>query len=245
MTEETVPPARMSEFDRLVGVLFDPQPAFADIAARPGGWWVPLLLLVVLVVGFTFAFTQHVGWEHFMREQIEASPRTRDLSAEQKEQIIEQQLRFVPIFGYLGGALSWPVIALVVAGVFLFVFNVLLGSQLIFRPVFSITCYACLPFALHTILALVVLFLQDPADFDLQNPVASNLGAFLDPSSSPRWLVSLGSSIDLFTIWTLLLLATGFSVAVRKLSWSKAFTWVAATWGVWLVVKTGWVWIWS
>ncbi|MFQ5928027.1 MAG: hypothetical protein ACE5MH_11415, partial [Terriglobia bacterium] len=64
-------------------------------------------------------------------------------------------------------------------------------------------------------------------------------------STTPAWLVSLGSSLDLFSVWSLLLLATGFSVAARKISWSKACTWVVVTWVVWLVVKTGWVWIWS
>lgn len=244
MSEEAVVPREMSEFDRLIGVLFDPKPAFADVVARPR-WWVPLVLLIVLSVGYIFAFTQHVGWEGFMREKIETSPRTQQMSAEQREQIIQQQLRWAPTIGYVFGGLSWVVITLVVAGAFLFVFNLLLGAQLSFRPVFGVTCYSMLPFALATLLAGAVMFLKEPAQFDLENPLASNLGAFLDPTTAPAWLLSLGRSIDLFNIWVLLLLASGLSAAARKVSWSKALTWVVATWVVWLVVKSGWAWIWS
>ena len=102
-----------------------------------------------------------------------------------------------------------------------------------------------LPQVFGILLAIVVLFLKDPAEFDLRNSVASNLAVFLDPDTTPAWLLGLAGSLDLFVFWPLLLLATGFSVAARKLSWSKSFTWVVATWAVWVAVKCGWIWIWS
>lgn len=244
MSEETtVQP--MGEFDRLVGALFDPKPAFADIASRPARWWVPLLLLALLSLVFTFAYTKRVGWERFLREQIESSPRTQDLPAEQREEIIQTQVRWAPMFGYVFGTVYWAVVSLVAAGAFLFIFNVLLGSQLSFRQVFSITCYSLLPMVLGGGIALLLLFLKHPAQFDLNNPVASNLGVFLDPNTTPKWLLSLATSFDLFSLWVLALLATGFCVGARKISWSKSAAWVGATWAVWLLLKTGWVWIWT
>lgn len=235
---ETSPEPSLSEFDRLVGVLFDPKATFPDIAARPRHWWVPLLLLVLLAVTFTFAISQRVGWGPLVRQQIEASPRAAQLPAEQKEQIIQQQTRLAPIFAYIFGPLAWPFITLVLSGVFLFVLNVLLGTQLTFKPVFTVTAYSMLPNFVGGVVAMVVLFLKRPADFNIQNPVASNIGAFLDPNTTPAWLVSLASSIDIFTIWALLLLATGYSAA-RKLAWGKVFTWVVAVWVVYVVAKSG------
>lgn len=234
----------MGEFDRLIGVLFDPNPAFADVAQRPR-WWVPLVALILIALVITIAFGQRVGWERFMRQQIESSPRTQQLTPEQREQIIEQQLRFVPFFSYGGALLGWPVIVLIVSAAYLFVFNVLLGTQLPFKQVFGVTSYAMLPNAIAGIAALAVMFLKEPADFNLENPLVSNLGAFLDPNSAPRWLVSVGSSIDVFVVWCLLLLATGYAAAARKLAWSKAFTWVVATWVLWLALKGAAIWIFS
>lgn len=245
MNQETPAAEPMGQFDRLAGALFDPKPAFADIAARPGGWWLPLVLLVVSTVGFVFAFTQHVGWERFMRQELAQSEQVQQMSVEQQEQILEQQLQFVPLVAHIQSVLAWPIVTLAVGGVFIFVFNVLLGSQLSFRQVYAIVCYGFLPQVLGGVLATGVMFLKDPAEFDLQNPVASNLGVFLDPSTDPAWLISLLGSVDAFSIWVLLLLATGFSAAARKIAWSKAFTWVVLTWVLFVAVKGAWAWIWS
>lgn len=245
MAEPAAAAPPLSELDRLTGVLFDPKPAFADIAARPQGWWLPLLLVTLLVLGFVVAFSQRVGWERFLRQQMQSNSRLMELPTERREEILQQQLRFVPIFAHVQAGLAFAVIAVVVAGAFLFVFNVLLGAQMNFRQVFTVTCYGLLPQALGTALATVMVFVKDPADFDLEHPLASNVGAFLDPNTAPKWLVSLASSLDLFSVWTLLLLATGFAAAARKISWSKAFTWVVATWMLWLVVKSTAVWIFS
>lgn len=245
MGETSATPQPMSELDRLIGVLFDPRPAFTDIVARGGRWWLPLALLVALALGITWAFTERVGWERFIREQIAASPRAQQLTPEQREQAIEQQIRIAPYFGAASAVAGWPVVTLIVAGGFLFVFNVLGGAEIEFRRVYDVTCYSMLPLVLPGLLALALLFIKDPADFDLQNPVASNVGAFLDPGAVPAWLVSVANSVDLFVIWVLLVLATGFSAAGRRLSWAKAFRTVLATWVLWLVAKGGWSWIWS
>jgi hypothetical protein len=245
MSAPAAPLEPMGHLDRVIGTLLDPKLAFADLAARPTGWWLPLALLMVVTVGFIFAFTQRVGWERFMRQQMEQNPRVQQMPVEQREQILQQQLRFVPAISHIQGAVAWPLITLVTGGVFLFVFNILLGGQLTFRQVYAVVCYGNLPHGLGAVLALVVMFIKDPADFDLQNPVASNLGAFLDPTTTPKWLVSAAGSVDLFSAWVVLLLATGFAAAARKISWSKSFTWVVITWLLWVVVKSGASWIFS
>jgi hypothetical protein len=229
----------MSEFARMTGILFDPKPAFADIAARPR-WWAPMVLLIVLAMGFTFAYSQRVGWERFMRQTIESSPRTQNLTVEQREQAIAMQTKIASIFGYVGAAVAIPIYMLVVAGVMLLVFNTMLSAGLRFRKVFGITCYASLTGVVGTALAILVMFLKNPEDFNLRNPTAFNVGAFLDPQTTPKWLQAAGGSLDLFTIWTILLLATGLSVAARKVSWGSALAAVIGPWIVWIAVKSIW-----
>lgn len=135
-------------------------------------------------------------------------------------------------------------LALVVAGAFLFVFNILAGSQLSFRSVFAVTCYSYLPFVVATLLAMGLMFVQAPEEFDLQNPVFSNPGVFFDPVESPV-LLALTKSFDLFVLWVLVLLATGLSAAGRRLSWGKAFTWVVITWLLFVIGRVGWAAVWS
>ena len=242
VTEE---PAPLSQFDRLFGALFDPQPAFADIAARPRGWWAPLLILIVLSAIFLGAFSQRVGWEQVLRQQTESNEQFQQLPVERQEEILQQQLAIVPYFAYVGVVLNPTILALFIAGVMLFVFNVMLGNQIRFLQSFSLTCYALLPNAVKAVVILPVLFLKDPRDFDLQNPIASNLGVFLSPDTFPAWLISLGASLDVFNLWSLALLAVGFSAAGRRLAWGRALGWILAAWNLYLMAKVGWVWIFS
>jgi hypothetical protein len=230
---------QMGELARLSGVVWSPGTAFRDIAARPR-WWPPLVLLIVMSLAFTYTFTKRVGWERFMRQQIETSSRTQNLTAEQKEQAIAMQAPYAGIFAYAAIIVGFPFMATMTAGVFLFVFRTLLGAELSFRHVFAIVCYSWVPLLFGSVMALAVMLLKNPEEFDLQYPTLTNIGAFLDPASTPKWLLSLGTSIDVFTLWVLALLATGLSVASRKISWSTSFAYVLGTWAVYVLVKMGW-----
>jgi hypothetical protein len=117
----------------------------------------------------------------------------------------------------------------------------MIGAPLQFKQMFAISAYAMLPGLLFTILAIVVMFLKNPEDFNLQNPLFFNIGAAMEPPpNTGKFLYSLASSIDLFTFWTILLLATGISVAARKVPFSKAVIAVATPWIIWVLVKSAW-----
>src|SRR5437868_9843608 len=233
-------PEKMGELGRLTGVIWSPGTAFQDIAARPR-FWPPLVLIVLMSLIFTYSFTQRVGWESFFRHQFETNTRMQQMPADQREQLLTQQVKWAPIFAYAASVVMTPVGAVIVAGVFLFVFRILLGAELKFRPVFAVVCYAMLPLVLSTLMALAVMFLKEPSEFDLQYPTLTNIGAFLDPLTTPKWLLSLGTSIDIFTLWILALLATGLAVAAaRKISFASSLTAVAGTWAVYVLLKMGW-----
>ncbi len=229
----------MSELARLTGVVWSPESAFSDIAARPR-WWPPLVILVLASLVFTYTFTQRVGWERFFRQQAETNSKIRDLPADQKEQTIATQIRVGPGIAYGGVVVGFPFMAAVTAGVFLALFRTVFGAQVSFRQAFAIVCYSWIPLLFGSIMALAVMLLKNPEEFDLNYPTLTNIGAFLEPASTPKWLLSLGTSIDIFTIWTLVLLATGFAAAGRKISWGSSFAGVMGTWAVYVLVKMGW-----
>jgi len=232
--------APMSEVSRITGAFLDPKKAFADIAARPR-WYVPIILMVAMALAFTYLYTTHVGWEHYMRQTLENNQRMQQMDAQQRENIIQQQTKYAPIFGYVFSAVGIPVSALVMAGVVLLMAKMMGAASLTYRQMFAITSYAMLPGLISGILAIVVMFLKDPEQFNLQNPIAFNLGAFLEPPpGTGKALYSLATSIDLFSFWSILLLAVGITVAVRKFPFSKALMAVVLPWALWVVVKAGW-----
>lgn len=228
----------MNEVSRLAGVLFNPRPAFTDIAAYPR-WWVPVLLLCLVSFALTYTTGHRVGWERIVRQQAKIDPHVQQMPAEQQEQVIQRQTRAAKIVLPAVNVIQWPLILLVAAGAYWAVFRLRLGLELTFPQAFAVTSYAYFPFVLALLLALAVVLSRDPTS--LQNPPMPNLGALLKPKTTPAWLMSLATSVGVFPIWVLVLLATGFSTAAKGLSWSKAFIWVVTLWVVWLLVKTGWI----
>ncbi len=228
----------MGEFARLSGVIFEPGKAFQDISTHTR-WWPPVAIIIVLSLVFVYAFSQRVGFERSIRQQLESSPRTQNMDAAQREQAVAMGMKFAPALAYAGSILATPISLLVVAGVFLLIFRSFLGAEITFRQVFAVCCYSFIPFIFATIMGFAVMMLKDPEQFDVQNASPSNIGAFLDATTTPKWLYSLATSIDAFTLWVLALLATGLSVASRKISWSTSFTWVVGTWAIWVLLKMG------
>lgn len=226
----------MSEPARLAAVFFDPARAFADIAARPR-WWVPLLISVFVALAFVTAYSQRIGWERYLERVLEANPRIESLTAEQRQLIVERQAGLAATFGYVGAVAGSAVSLVVIAGVLLFAANVILGAAATFRQTFAFTCYGFLPNVLGNLLGILMMFLKHPDDFDLENPTALNIGAWLDPQQTPKWLLAAAGSIDLFSIWVLLLLALGLSSTARNVSYRKALAVVVALWFVWIVLK--------
>ena len=97
-----------------------------------------------------------------------------------------------------------------------------------------------MPGVIFTALAIAVMFMKPPDDFNLQNPLVFNPGAFMDPTTTSKFLYSLASALDLFTIWTLLLIGIGLKAAGgRKLSMGGAMTAVFLPWVLFILCAAG------
>ncbi len=232
----------ISPIGRIIGVFFSPKATFEDIVRKPS-WVLPVVLLTLLSIGVSFAINQRINWREFMSQQIEKSPQAASMSAEQKEQRIEGGAKFSPAFTYCVGLLG-PILGVLVVGLVMWgAYNLLGGANTNFATSFAITAYAFMTGLLSSILFILVLYLKPYGTVDLENPVATNLAAVL-PDDSAKWLVALLKSIDIFTFWTLILLAVGFAAtSPKKLKGSKAFTIAFSVWAVYVVCRVGGAWI--
>jgi hypothetical protein len=180
-----------------------------------------------------------------MSQQIEKSPRPAQMSAEQKQQQIEGGAKFSPVFTYGIGLLGPILGALVVSLVMWGAYTLLGGASTNFGTAFSITSHAFLTGLVSSPLFILILYLKPYGTADLENPIAANLAAFL-PEESAKWLVALCKSVDIFTFWTLILLAIGFAaVNPKKLRGSKTYTVAFTVWTAFVVLRVGWAFIFS
>jgi hypothetical protein len=234
----------ISAVGRVIGVFFSPKATFEDIARRPS-WALPVVLLTLLSFCVSFAINQRINWREFMSQQIEKSSQSANMSPEQKEQRIEGGAKFSPPFTYVIGVLGPTIFVLVVALVMWGAYNLLAGANTNFATAFAITSHAALTGLVNSLLFILVLYLKPAGTVDLENPVATNLAAFL-PEESAKWLVKLLNSIDIISFWTLILLATGFAATnPKKLRGSKAFIIAFSVWAVYVVCRVGSAWIFS
>jgi hypothetical protein len=220
----------------LANLWFDPGGVFRQVARTPR-WYVPLLLITVAAMIYLAVFSSHVGWETFIRHEIDSNPRLESMPLEQREKVVEMQMKFAPIFGYVGTATGIATTAAVIAAVLLIVFKYMLGGTCGFGQALGVVSWSMLPGLLHTAAGILVMMLLPPAEFDLKNPVGVNIGYYLG-STSPAWMKSLLTSIDFFSLWTILLLATGMSTVTGK-SWGASLVAVLIPWSVYVVIKTG------
>ncbi len=226
----------MSEGARLAGVFFEPKKAFADIAARPR-WIVPLILLIVTSFGVAMLYNQKGVLRISAQQQMANNPQITQLPPDQRAQREETAMKFATIIAYcipIFVPLSYLVMTLVLWAIV----SGILSAPVRFGQVFAVVTYAQLPSLIMSILIVIVLQLKNVADFNVQNPLMFNPGAFMDPQTSPKFIYSLAGSLDLFVIWTLLLVATGLKAAAgKRISFGGALFAVMLPWAVIILGK--------
>ena len=236
--------AAISPFGRIIGVFFSPKPTFEDIVRKPS-WLLPVILLTIFSIAVSFSINQRINWREFIGQQMEKNPQAAQLSAEQKEQRMEAGAKFTAPFTYAIGLLG-PICAVLIVGVVMWgAYNLLGGANTNFLTSLAITSHAFLTGLVSSVLFILILYLKPYGTADLENPVAANVAAFL-PEDSAKWLVALCKSVDIFTFWTLILLAIGFAATnPKKLKGGKAFSIAFSVWAAYVVLRTGWAFIFS
>jgi hypothetical protein len=223
-----------SALARVAGVFASPGPTFAAIARRPS-WWLPLIICAVVSIAATAAVLPRIDFESVIRERIAARGST--MPEDRIEQIVATQKRLSGL-GYVWAALAPGIIALVVGTVLLLAFKAF-GWDLRFKQAFGVTSHALLPtigVSMLLIFFATRLDLVNPAD--LGDVSHSNLGFLVDRHANPA-LHSLAGSLDVFGIWTLILLVIGFSAAAN-VTRRKAATLIGSLWGILVLGKAAW-----
>jgi hypothetical protein len=228
-------PEPLSQIERVVDVFISPAKTFYDIL-RDSSWWLPWLLGVVITLCFGLAIQQKIGWEKTYNTILQQGSQSQldrmsQLSpAEQANQkavgakFVEYIFWGTPVLGLLFAAIA--------SGVLLLTINFGLGGKATFPQMLAVWFYGTLPYAIQGILAIITVFAGlDPDAFNLKNPVGTNVGYFL-PLDSPKWLIALGTSIDVLTIWVLILLTLGCAIVGKVKKGSAGL----AVWGWWVLV---------
>jgi hypothetical protein len=225
--------------DQPVDVYFAPREAFTRILRNPG-WVLPFVGYLILVLIFTGVWLNYMDPEEFMKTQLQERGQWDTLTSEQREGVIEQQAKLIPLFSWISPFVFTPLFLLIVTGTLMFVFRFFYAGEVGFKQALTIVCWSFFAFAVVTTpLTLAVMGLQDDWNIDPREALQANPSLLLDKAETAKPLWALMTSLDLFIFWIIFLLATGFAVAVKKPTGSALWG-VVIPWALIVAVKVGW-----
>jgi hypothetical protein len=228
-----------SSLGRILGVLLSPVETFRSIEARPT-WVAPLLLLMILAGTVSFLVQTKLDPEEAVRAQV--SKMKVEISAKQLDKMIEDAENRTPatkaLFAAIG-SLVQAVLYAFIAAVFLGMLR-LFGSEIDFLRSFSVTLHGYMPQALALLLNIPLLVGRESVSFDeaTQGGILKSSLAALAPEDASSMLVALLGSVDLFSVWTVILLALGYRI-VGRVSTAVSTGIVVLLWLIYIGGKLG------
>ena len=224
-------------FKNLFGVIFSPQATFEGLSRKPS-WLLPLLLYLGFMFLYLYSLVHLMGFEKFMRSTLGPNP------TDQKVQQIEQFIKMVDetpgmaALLYINPAVFGLLFPIVLAGILLLVAT-LTGGTSSYKKVLSVIAHIMFATTIvTTIFSIGPLLIGGDFDrFDIQNPIASNVGFFLNPAEMNKFIYSLVSSIDLLSFWMIFLLAIGLTAVSENLKKRTAYICLIVLWVIWILGK--------
>lgn len=236
---ETAPTqAPLTETQRVVDTFIAPSKTFIDLL-RKATFWGPLIIMIIVGIGFSFAVQQKVGWERVFENNLRQTPaRAEKLeSAPNAEQVKAISAKVTAGFTY-GYFLVVLLITLLVALLNWATVNFGFGGTSKYSQIYAVSMYAGLVLNIKFILAIIAVFAGlAPDSFLIQNPVGTNIGYYLS-TDAPKWLNALCMHLDIFEIWSIVLTVIGVSI-VAKVSRGKAAAVVIGWWVIFVLVTVG------
>jgi hypothetical protein len=242
--------AQMSFFQRLSGIYFEPAKTFEDIS-RKRSWLGIFLLMSLVAIGASYTLQWRMDpadaarkglamFEPVLKKFLNAEQMAQ-AEAQAEKQALQPRTFWRKYSPIVFTPLMIYVMYLLVAVIFLLAFLVT-GAGISFRKSFTAALWGMGPPGIVvTLLSILFMFVKNPADLDVNpvNNVVSNLGLLVDFNTHPV-LNSLLSSVDLFSIWTIVLLSLGFAaVSEKKLTARKAAIPIVGLWILWVLLKMG------
>jgi len=226
----------LTQWQRVANTFTAPSKTFEDIKNGNRSWWLPLIIYTVAAYMLFAVVYTRIGMQQVVDNQIHLSPsseaRLAQATPEQRETSNKISVGFTeaafianPVFVMAGVALM----SLVIWGTINFGF----GGRATFGGMFAMWMFATLPSIIKSLLGMITILAgMAPESFNIKNMAPTNLGAFLDPIETNKALYSLASSVDIVTIWTLILLGMGTSM----IAGTKRGSGYIAVFGWWVVV---------
>lgn len=234
----------LSQMQRVVSVFTAPSKTFQDIRDHTRSWWLPFLIYVAVGYLFFAVVYTRIGMPQVVQNSIHQNPKQEEQMAQQPP---EQRATGMKIALYITEGVFIANPLFVLGGVALLslglwgTINFVFGGKAKYGSIFSMWMYAGLPGIVKPILGSVVIMTgMAPESFNIKNYSPTNIAALMmDPLESNKALYALASSLDVVTIWTLVLLGIG-TATVAGVKRGSGYMAVFGWWAIFVLIGVGW-----
>jgi hypothetical protein len=218
----------------LIEVFFQPGKVFAGLPERRAAWVAPLLVNTILLLISTAVTVNVMGMDLIMRQRLAGS----SMSPEQMQLAMERAASPAALYFTYGAVLvAIPAVLMIIAGV-LFAFGMMTSRAPKFGSMLAMVNLAFFPYYVVTVLmtTLVMIAAPDKSALDINNLLATNVGAFVSKSETSKGLYALYTSLDLLSFLEIGFLAFGFS-KLTKAGFAAALGAVGTLWFLYVISK--------
>lgn len=208
-TGETGGGEELSLVQRLIGIFTQPGRVFNYLRSKPD-FVIPLIITILMSI-----FSSYMVYDVALDDSIQRIEQSEKFSEQQKDKMIENiESRRLGVWRTVS-IVAFPtvgvvVIVLLVTLIFWFVGNVVLGGKATFKQLLSAYSYSWLIYGIPGALVSTWLILQYQT---LKIPI--NLAALMPESAGGTALYRFLESVDIFTVWFLIVFGIGFATMYR------------------------------
>ena len=229
----------LSQVERVVDTFVAPSKTFTDIL-RSTSWWLPFVILMVVTMASSYAIDQKIGFDRVAEQSISQSTSATDQMSQLTPDARAAAIHRIAIGQKYGSYAAGVFILIFVAVIALLNWaslNFGLGAKTTYGQNFAVCMYAGLPKIFIALLNIVFVYAGvNTENFDMNNPVGTNLGYYL--TDSAHWIRTALSFFDIFGLWTLALTVIGLAIISKKTKGQAAIV-AVGWWLLGLLILTG------
>lgn len=198
-----------ADWEDFVDIFYAPSQVFAR--REHSGFVVPMLVVTVLsAVIFYAAFNamSPIIDAEFSRASANAIRKGATPEMMEKGRAIGEKLMKVT-------AVVVPPLAIALTGLLLWAFGKFVGARQTLTAAVMVAAYAYVPRLVGTLLGAVQAMVMDPAQLTSRHAITFSAARFMDPDTSSPVLLAVAGHLELFILWSTVLLAIGLAVTGR------------------------------
>jgi len=233
----------LSVVEKIIGVFISPKKTFNYLADHPDFWW-PLIIISLIMIG-TSVMIMPKMMPIMQAQAVQGIINNPDMSESQRDETMAMIQKYVPIGAYVQVGLLplFFAIAWLISTLLVFLTGLVQGLEADFKKLIGVIPWLSFISMISEVGKSIVIFMMSEVPDDLtKNPeIAKPFSAAIllaNNPDAPVWLKLFLSSIDPFTIWSVIVMVVALEAA-NKCTRSQAIVTVAIVTIVGLLIMLG------